>query len=256
MRHFNPLPPELVERILLLTTNKEDIVLDPFAGSGAVLAQAHAMGRRYIGLDLNGNYREMFEKRVLTALCDLYEQKSEEKKMIENAKEAFSRVIRSLRKTKYPKQLVRLYERKYNSMRYNAVLALQGPEDDILDVIFLFPLESEIPANFLPRMIELSRKPPLSKYGIEVILEAYFSDVMSQQWLQNKNLDFDEPIYLYLGGRTYSWAKSISAEEFLQFIKNNSLSGFCKLGYPPIVSNIRVKVNPKSPASSLFGEDR
>ena len=135
VRHFNPLPPELIERIILLTTDEEDVVLDPFAGSGAVLAQAHAMRRRYIGLDLNQSYQEMFEKQVLLALCNLYRQKSEEKKRIEKAKKTFNRLIRSLRKIKYPEQLVRLYERKYNSVKFDAVLALQGLKDDTLNVI-------------------------------------------------------------------------------------------------------------------------
>ena len=42
---FVPLPQELVARCIELTTDKGDLVLDPFAGIGTVPAQAEAMGR-------------------------------------------------------------------------------------------------------------------------------------------------------------------------------------------------------------------
>lgn len=252
VRHFNPLPPELVERILLLTTNEENVVLDPFAGSGVVLAQAHAMGRRYIGLDLNQDYREMFEKQVLTSLCDLYEQNNKEKKEIEEARETFNKLIRSLRKIKYPKQLLRLYEQRYSSVRLDAILALQGRKMDGLNIIFLFSDGSEIPLDFLSRMEKLSRRPPLSKYGIEIILEAYLADIMSMQLLEDKGLKPEKSIYLYVGGRTYTWDKSLTAEELLRCIENEGFSKFQKQGYPPIFSNIEVEVDVYHPFSSIL----
>jgi len=147
VRHFNPLPPELVERILLLTTDKGNVVLDPFCGSGAVLAQAHAMGRRYIGLDVNPNYREMFEQRVLPSICLLQEERPEKALASARQKRVFGRLIRSLRKTKYPKQLVRLYKREYGPLDLEAVLALQASKDNRLKVIFLFPRTVKIPPD-------------------------------------------------------------------------------------------------------------
>ena len=40
VRHFCPLPKEMVATMILLSTNENDVVLDPFSGSGAVIAQA------------------------------------------------------------------------------------------------------------------------------------------------------------------------------------------------------------------------
>ncbi len=48
----NPKPEKLLHRILTLTTNPGDLVLDSFAGSGTTGAVAHKMGRRWIMVEL------------------------------------------------------------------------------------------------------------------------------------------------------------------------------------------------------------
>jgi adenine-specific DNA-methyltransferase len=47
-----PKPERLLERILLISTNPDDLVLDSFLGSGTTAAVAHKMGRRYIGIEM------------------------------------------------------------------------------------------------------------------------------------------------------------------------------------------------------------
>lgn len=47
-----PKPEALIERILILSTNPGDLVLDSFLGSGTTAAVAHKMGRRYIGIEM------------------------------------------------------------------------------------------------------------------------------------------------------------------------------------------------------------
>ena len=55
--HYCSFPTALVARIVELTTDPGDVVLDPFAGSGVVLAQASAMERHYLD---NGTLAESF----------------------------------------------------------------------------------------------------------------------------------------------------------------------------------------------------
>ena len=47
-----PKPERLIERILTLATNRGDLVLDSFLGSGTTAAVAHKTGRRYIGVEM------------------------------------------------------------------------------------------------------------------------------------------------------------------------------------------------------------
>lgn len=50
-----PKPERLMERVLTLGSNKGDLVLDSFLGSGTTAAVAHKMGRKYIGIELGGH---------------------------------------------------------------------------------------------------------------------------------------------------------------------------------------------------------
>lgn len=50
-----PKPERLIERILTLATNRGDIVLDSFLGSGTTAAVAHKMQRNWIGIELGGH---------------------------------------------------------------------------------------------------------------------------------------------------------------------------------------------------------
>ena len=47
-----PKPERLMERVIMLASNKGDLVLDSFLGSGTTAAVAHKMGRRWIGVEL------------------------------------------------------------------------------------------------------------------------------------------------------------------------------------------------------------
>lgn len=49
---LTPKPERLIQRILTVATDKGDIILDSFLGSGTTAAVAHKMGRRYIGIEM------------------------------------------------------------------------------------------------------------------------------------------------------------------------------------------------------------
>ena len=66
--HPAPFPVELPEQLIRLYTFKNDLVLDPFMGSGSALVAAARLGRRYIGYDLDESYVEISRRRVEDAL--------------------------------------------------------------------------------------------------------------------------------------------------------------------------------------------
>jgi DNA modification methylase len=66
--HPAPFPVELPEQLIRLYTYTDDLVLDPFMGSGSALVAAARLGRRYIGYDLDSNYVDIARRRVKEAL--------------------------------------------------------------------------------------------------------------------------------------------------------------------------------------------
>jgi site-specific DNA-methyltransferase (adenine-specific) len=63
--HPAPFPVELPEKLIELFTYADDLVLDPFMGSGSTLVAASRLGRRYIGYDLDPGYVELARMRVI-----------------------------------------------------------------------------------------------------------------------------------------------------------------------------------------------
>ena len=62
--HPAPFPVELPEQLIRLYTFRDDLVLDPFMGSGSALVAAARLGRRYVGYDLDPEYVEIARRRV------------------------------------------------------------------------------------------------------------------------------------------------------------------------------------------------
>ena len=63
-QHPNEKNHELIEKFILMSSNKGDIVLDPFAGCFSTCLAAKNTGRNYIGIELNKEYCEIGEKRL------------------------------------------------------------------------------------------------------------------------------------------------------------------------------------------------
>ena len=55
-QHPCQLPVHLLERIILLTTDENDVVLDPFVGTGTTAIAAKKLNRKYIGFELDPEY--------------------------------------------------------------------------------------------------------------------------------------------------------------------------------------------------------
>jgi site-specific DNA-methyltransferase (adenine-specific) len=62
--HPAPFPVELPYRLIQLYTYSNEIVLDPFMGSGQTALAALKAGRRYVGYELNEEYLELARKRI------------------------------------------------------------------------------------------------------------------------------------------------------------------------------------------------
>ena len=62
-KHPTQKPLELLRRIILASTNRDDLILDPFTGSSTTGIMALMLGRKFIGIDIEQEYLSLSVKR-------------------------------------------------------------------------------------------------------------------------------------------------------------------------------------------------
>ena len=63
-KHPAPFPEKLVENCVLLTSLENDLVLDPFLGSGTTAVVSKKLKRNFIGMELDSNYLDITRSRL------------------------------------------------------------------------------------------------------------------------------------------------------------------------------------------------
>jgi len=63
--HLTVKPVELMEELIAVFTKEEQIVMDPFMGSGTTGVAARNTGRRFIGFEREQTYFDLSSKRIL-----------------------------------------------------------------------------------------------------------------------------------------------------------------------------------------------
>ena len=63
-KHPTQKPLDLLRRIVLSSTNADDLILDPFMGSGTTGVAAVEAGRRFVGIDKSADFVELADKRL------------------------------------------------------------------------------------------------------------------------------------------------------------------------------------------------
>ena len=62
--HFAVFPSDLIEPCILAGAAPGQVVLDPFMGSGTTAQVAQNLGRKYLGCELNLDYKPLQDKRI------------------------------------------------------------------------------------------------------------------------------------------------------------------------------------------------
>ena len=74
-KHVAPFPEEIPRRLIQLYTNKNETVLDPFAGSGTTNKVAMELGRKSVAVEISKKYCGLIKKKIKSVKFNSYDQK-------------------------------------------------------------------------------------------------------------------------------------------------------------------------------------
>ncbi len=229
VRHFCPFPPRLVENILFLTTDEGDVVLDPFAGSGSVLAQSKVMNRKPIGFDLNSEYKEMYQKTVLPFFEELWVERKKELNDIDKKKKHLRETVPRLRKIKYSQSLYKELHKAHPNVAERIDLIIAHSRGVVVTYYFVYNGAADNLQNFISKMMENKK---MKKFTLKPKIEILnISDIQGS--------DFAERMYIYENGVNNYYTSPINFNDWLTKRKEK-LSGDIKEKIPPIISNVKV----------------
>ena len=63
-RHPTEKPLVVIKKFIEMSSNKDELVLDPFLGSGTTAVAANQLGRKYIGIEISEKYCKVAEDRL------------------------------------------------------------------------------------------------------------------------------------------------------------------------------------------------
>lgn len=167
IRHFCPLPKDMVATMIQISTDENDIVLDPFAGSGTVLSQTAYMKRNFVGFETNPDYIDMFQSYMEKTFEAGRAEYELQKKDI--SQDEFEETILNLRVLKYAKILLSSIQKKAGVKNFKIITEIIGSSNTshkLLRAKYSFVGQYDI--DLFAKIIEpLALTPPLSKFGID-----------------------------------------------------------------------------------------
>jgi DNA modification methylase len=209
--HFCPLPAELVTRIIKLTTKKSDLVLDPFAGTGTVPAQAYFAGREYLGIELNKEYIKMFQAYLQASLRKNPSLTIE----TESQQRVFQKNILHLRALKFARLIysgINVVDIDYGVEHILVWPLSKGitEKNKVLAVQYVLVLRHEEQIVALAeKILSLIKAKPLSRFGIEATI-GYVRKTNNLEGFGGR-----QTTYVYTKSNTHSYTQKVSLAEAL-----------------------------------------
>lgn len=225
-KHLCPFPFALVERILFLSTDKGDCVLDPFAGSGTVLAVAKQMKRHSIGFDVNIIYKRQFENEVIEGARLYWSNRKVELEKQRQLSYSFRKNNLRLRKIKAGISLLEELKSKSKKKVIAVVLARDG---DSKEINFIAVTENVKKINALLDIMEKNLDKLQSEFKVHFNLKCVQRNKLSR-FLSGTNF-----LYSYSPNRIYHYDKKVAVKDLTQSVESlNSIS---------ILSNIKLQIS-------------
>lgn len=211
LNHFCPFPFPLVEKIISLSTDENDFVLDPFAGSGSVLAIAYVMNRDSVGIDINKEYKKRFMQEVVVGAKKYWARRRKELMLTRQKIRQFTVMNNRLRKNKLGAMVSERATCSY-AKSGDCVLVLENAGDEnVIDCIIVSD-EGAIDTSLLAQDEEIRELTNVFRIGIN--------------WMVSNRKDAikllrDTTLYKYELGNIHEYIYPVTLEEMIADTNRN-----------------------------------
>lgn len=237
IEHSCPLPPALVERLLLLSSDVGDAICDPFAGSGVVVAEAERLGRRGLGSEIVERHIDEFQRIVRPEILN---RDSADSPNNGDASSLAAQLLVNLRFLKYPVVLMRRAAKQRgvpwplcSFVFPDRSRALTNGYHGALRVVFVVDDNAQRRRAYRELIRELANQPPASKFGLRSEIEVISNRALTR-------LVRGRRIYLYSNGSTSRAVRPIPHNQLTATIEEGRNDST-----PPVFSSIHVDVAPR-----------
>ncbi len=248
VRHFCPFPLQLVARMLAVTTARNAIVLDPFAGTGSVLAVAARMKRYGLGIEVSRTYGERFAEVGYSQLRAAAEAEIAATTARGSTPQDRSAIIVGLRAMKVPVSLVSalrqtpVWARASAALKGIVIAATLPPRSGRGDHpwgsvdITLVVDNQRASRALLAAARSAVGVPPLSKFGLGITVVCRGSSAVLRFLKAQKGTAW----YVYRRGRFHEYSALLSTTYANGLFSRARNKAIAKV--PPIVSNLALNV--------------
>lgn len=260
-QHPAPFPPQLVERIVRLTTDPGDIVFDPFGGTGTVPAQASLMGRRAFGCEVSPEYVENY-RAVKADLEQRWEALKEEGDTLEQQQQELAKVIWGLRQLVFSKRLYRelSFEGENGAQPAANTIFIRANElspygqdsvESKLDIIFDADADEEDVDAAEQQLRQCSSQQPFSGFGLDATVNCWTVSSFPEE-ADIEGLA-DTRLFLYPKGKHHRYTRTVGLAQWqsAQESPDEWRAGYASTAYPPLLSNISIQINREGDVPSV-----
>lgn len=249
-QHFCPFPISLANRMILLTSTKGDIILDPFCGTGSVLVSAEHLGRFGIGFDVNEKYYNDF----MSYGADVLKREAQQETLKLPNDFNIEKAILRLRGNKFAATLYREMSKletennhlaeQISGLFIDNFKIYQKPIRYSLASLDLGIILNSADNNDVQSLVNtLIKKAPLSKYGVDVTTSLFTEKTLFNHLdsIQSKR-KYRKAYFIYRGLRFNKFSKKKYITEILD--NPSCIARKKQENHPPIISCLNLDISP------------
>lgn len=237
--HACPLPPALVERLILLSSDEGDVVFDPFAGSGVVIAEAERLNRLGLGTELVERHVDEFSRIIRPEILNRVSDSNGNGNG--NGSVVNADLIIKLRMLKLPVVLMRRAARRREEIAWPLgvlVLPRRGRQANGSHATakMAFIVRNGTAAQrkrYAEILREAAGRAPASKFGVDADIDVVALPALARLVAGRK-------IFCYRNGNTSRASRSIPHKELEGLLVSAEDDAT-----PPVLSSVFVDVAPR-----------